>query len=241
MAGKMPAEKVQHEFLDKAKAYDLDGVKEMLVKHPKLVNCQPAGRWSALMQFAAAENAAAVRYLLGLGADKDARAKDGSCATDVAKGEATKALKEDPKPAGAAKREREMPEYDDAPTVKRARDDIERAAKEGKAVQQRYEKEQFERFKEAGKKNGLSGSCMTLNHGPGAPGCCSTGKHTWHLWLCHHCSTVQFWGACVNMCDWGKLGWTCVEPKCKKKGCGCAKSQDYWKKHGRDWLVEGKE
>jgi len=112
-AGRMPPEAVQHSFLDKAKAIDFDAVREVLDATPQLVNCQPAGRWSALAQFAAAGNAAAVEYLLGLGADRDAQAKDGTTPRAVAKGPCVALLaaeeneeaddgEEEPEPAAAS-------------------------------------------------------------------------------------------------------------------------------------------
>eukprot|EP00913_Durusdinium_trenchii_P033252 g31129.t1 len=76
-AAKAPAIAKQHEFLDKAKEYDLEGVKAMLEETPELVNVQPAGRWSALHQFAENGDADAVRYLLEMGADRDAKNKEG--------------------------------------------------------------------------------------------------------------------------------------------------------------------
>ena len=47
-----------------AKEYDLDGVKAMLDETPELVNVQPAGRWSALHQFAEQGEADAVRSVV---------------------------------------------------------------------------------------------------------------------------------------------------------------------------------
>jgi len=82
-AGAPPVAK-QHEFLDKAKEYDLDAVKEMLAETPALVSVQPAGRWSALHQFAENGDADAVRYLLKMGADRNAKTKDGQTPEDVA-------------------------------------------------------------------------------------------------------------------------------------------------------------
>lgn len=81
-----PPIELQHEFCDKAKAYDWPGVKSMLEAEPELVNVQPCGRWSALMQFAASEQTEAVKHLLGLGALAESAAKDGNTARTVAVG-----------------------------------------------------------------------------------------------------------------------------------------------------------
>jgi len=80
------SEDEQHKFLDKAKAQDWPAVKEMLEANPQLVNVQPAGRWSALHQFASANNIEAVKYLLARGADPEAVAGDGKSAKSVGKG-----------------------------------------------------------------------------------------------------------------------------------------------------------
>eukprot|EP00931_Biecheleriopsis_adriatica_P045323 TRINITY_DN25975_c0_g1_i3.p1 TRINITY_DN25975_c0_g1~~TRINITY_DN25975_c0_g1_i3.p1 ORF type:complete len:696 (+),score=220.31 TRINITY_DN25975_c0_g1_i3:51-2138(+) len=78
-----PIEK-QHAFLDKAKAYDFEAVKAMIEEEPDLVSVQPAGRWSALHQFAEKGDADAIRFLLSSGADRDAKTKDGKTPLDVA-------------------------------------------------------------------------------------------------------------------------------------------------------------
>mmetsp|Transcript_44921 Transcript_44921/g.92891 ORF Transcript_44921/g.92891 Transcript_44921/m.92891 type:complete len:728 (+) Transcript_44921:46-2229(+) len=78
-----PAAK-QHEFLDKAKEYDLKAVKDMLEENPELINVQPAGRWSALHQFAEKGDVEAVRYLLKMGADRNVKTKDGKTPEEVA-------------------------------------------------------------------------------------------------------------------------------------------------------------
>merc|ERR1719387_2829153 len=64
----------QHNFLDKAKSNDLKAVRKLLGATPGLVNVQPGGRWSALHQFARAGDAEAVKVLLELGADCNAKA-----------------------------------------------------------------------------------------------------------------------------------------------------------------------
>ncbi|CAK8997360.1 unnamed protein product [Durusdinium trenchii] len=94
-AAKAPAIAKQHEFLDKAKEYDLEGVKAMLEETPELVNVQPAGRWSALHQFAENGDADAVRYLLEMGADRDAKNKEGQTPLEVAAEDAKAAFEEE--------------------------------------------------------------------------------------------------------------------------------------------------
>jgi len=66
----------QHEFCDAAKDWDFEEVRTMLEAEPALVNAQPAGRWSALHQAAAAGNVEMVTFLLGKGADRDAHSKE---------------------------------------------------------------------------------------------------------------------------------------------------------------------
>nr|QDO16507.1 poly [ADP-ribose] polymerase 2 [Crypthecodinium cohnii]USW07837.1 poly [ADP-ribose] polymerase 2 [Crypthecodinium cohnii] len=94
-APKVPPGAVQHAFLDKAKQYDFDKVKEMLEEWPGLINVQPNGRWSALHQFAAAGNEEAVRFLLKKGADQSAKNKDGQTAEDVAHEDVVNIFEED--------------------------------------------------------------------------------------------------------------------------------------------------
>ena len=50
----------QHAFLDAAKSCDFQRVRELVTASPGLVNCQPAGRWSALHQAAQAGDAGTV-------------------------------------------------------------------------------------------------------------------------------------------------------------------------------------
>mmetsp|Transcript_5480 Transcript_5480/g.10442 ORF Transcript_5480/g.10442 Transcript_5480/m.10442 type:complete len:423 (-) Transcript_5480:68-1336(-) len=141
-----------------------------------------------------------------------------------------------------------MPQYATAPTAAEAQSNIQTAAAAGGVgTQQEYEREQYNTFVQNTTATGNkaeAGSCMQLMHGPGAPGGCTmTGSHPpgaggFHFWLCHHCSTVQYWGYCVNGCDWGKFGWTCIDPLCKGSDCGCKKGRDYWRDNGRNWLVK---
>lgn len=99
----------QHSFLDKAKKYDFDGIKEMLEEHPDLVSCQPAGRWSALHQFASAGMQEAVKFLLKRGANRDGKAKDGSTPRSVAKASCKKLIED-----VEAEEEEEAAEEDEA-------------------------------------------------------------------------------------------------------------------------------
>jgi len=85
----------QHAFLDKAKEFDLEAVKAMLEELPSLINVQPAGRWSALHQFAEHGDADAVRYLIEKGACLNATNKDGQTPLDVAQGDAKEVLEEE--------------------------------------------------------------------------------------------------------------------------------------------------
>lgn len=91
-----PAVDVQHKFLDKAKDYDFPAVKAMLEEHPGLLNVQPAGRWSALHQFASNGDTDAVEHLLGLGADRNVKTKDGKTPLEVAKDSCKEMLEEPP-------------------------------------------------------------------------------------------------------------------------------------------------
>ena len=74
----------QHTFCDLAKERDFAKVKSMLEAEPGFVNVQPSHRWSALHQFAKAGHEEAVRYLLGLHADKGATTRDGQTALTLA-------------------------------------------------------------------------------------------------------------------------------------------------------------
>merc|ERR1719330_760146 len=67
----------QHKFLDHARDQDWDQVKSMMETWPSIVSVQPAQRWSALHQAAAAGNKDMVRFLVDANADVGATNKDG--------------------------------------------------------------------------------------------------------------------------------------------------------------------
>ena len=75
----------QHEFCEAAKRQDFAAVKAKLEATPALVNVQPAGRWSALHQFAQAGHVEAVQYLLSKGASCEAKTKQGQTPLEVAR------------------------------------------------------------------------------------------------------------------------------------------------------------
>jgi len=74
-------------------------------------------------------------------------------------------------------------------------------------------------------------TCGKTYHGPGAPQMCSSCGDR-HAWLCHSCGFVSFYPDCVNGCDFGKHGWSCINGNCPKKKCGCKKKPDYWQRLG---------
>lgn len=74
----------QHQFLDKAKDYDFEAVCALVTQNSGYVNCQPAGRWSALHQAAEAGNAETVEFLLNHGADVAVKTSDGKTPLDIA-------------------------------------------------------------------------------------------------------------------------------------------------------------
>ncbi|CAJ1342458.1 unnamed protein product [Effrenium voratum] len=84
-AGDIPMAE-QHAFLDQAKKYNFEKVREMVEAKPGLVNVQPAGRWSALHQAAEAGDEGTVRYLLEKGALLTVTTSDGRTPLQVAKG-----------------------------------------------------------------------------------------------------------------------------------------------------------
>lgn len=79
-----PTVSQQHKFLDKAKDYDFEAVCALATQNSGYVNCQPAGRWSALHQAAEAGNAETIQFLLDHGADIAVQTRDGKTPLDVA-------------------------------------------------------------------------------------------------------------------------------------------------------------
>jgi len=80
-----PSEREQHAFLDAAKNNRFAQVRQFVLATPSFVNCQPAGRWSALHQAAQFGNVEAVTFLLEHGASVTVRTRDGLTPLDVAK------------------------------------------------------------------------------------------------------------------------------------------------------------
>lgn len=83
--GGPPTVRQQHAFLDAAKRYDFSRVQALVLQNPGYVNCQPAGRWTALHQAASVGDTAAVRFLLAHGASVAVRTMDGLTPHEVAK------------------------------------------------------------------------------------------------------------------------------------------------------------
>mmetsp|Transcript_152335 Transcript_152335/g.265534 ORF Transcript_152335/g.265534 Transcript_152335/m.265534 type:complete len:221 (+) Transcript_152335:63-725(+) len=84
-SGGAPTEREQHEFLNAAKYNNFRLVQYHVLEKPGLVNCQPAGRWSALHHAAHKGNATGVRFLLEHGASTTARTRDGLTPLELAK------------------------------------------------------------------------------------------------------------------------------------------------------------
>ena len=63
-----------HAFLDAAKMHDAHAVLAALQEYPTLLNMQPGGRWSALMQFASVGDITTALELIKLGANAEAHA-----------------------------------------------------------------------------------------------------------------------------------------------------------------------
>merc|ERR1740123_1734860 len=83
-SGAPPTIQEQHDFLDAAKRDDVALVRQLVIANPSFVNCQPAGRWSALHHAAEAGDATAVRFLLEHGASPGAVNQEGQTPQDVA-------------------------------------------------------------------------------------------------------------------------------------------------------------
>eukprot|EP00929_Paragymnodinium_shiwhaense_P114866 TRINITY_DN8340_c0_g1_i1.p2 TRINITY_DN8340_c0_g1~~TRINITY_DN8340_c0_g1_i1.p2 ORF type:complete len:429 (-),score=162.18 TRINITY_DN8340_c0_g1_i1:307-1593(-) len=71
-------------------------------------------------------------------------------------------------------------------------------------------------------------TCYNLNHGP----LCTKCREDRHIWVCHGCGFVSYFGSCVNGCSSTDFGWTCITDKCKGKRCGCKKDDSFWKRKG---------
>ena len=76
----------QHKFLDFAKEYNFDKVRELVEKDIAYVNAQPAGRWTALHQACHQGESSTVEFLLRKGADTTVTTKDGETPRAVAQG-----------------------------------------------------------------------------------------------------------------------------------------------------------
>jgi uncharacterized protein YegL len=74
----------QHAFLDIAKAYEFDKVKELIALNTGYVNATPAGRWSVLHQAAYAGDVGMIKWLLDHGADISVLNNDGQTPKTVA-------------------------------------------------------------------------------------------------------------------------------------------------------------
>ena len=75
----------QHVFLDAAKDYKFEKVKSLAESNGLLINVQPAGRWSALHQAAAAGDESMINWLIARGARLESVTGDGKKPIDVAK------------------------------------------------------------------------------------------------------------------------------------------------------------
>jgi len=126
-AGPSPTEAEQHVFLDHAKNFEFDAVRELIEKDARYVNVQPAGRYSALHQACEKGDEDMVGFLLERGASITAKTSDGETPGEIAlrRGHATVAefvaglLQEAgqavPTPAGDAQRDAEAAEAMETP------------------------------------------------------------------------------------------------------------------------------
>lgn len=113
-------------------------------------------------------------------------------------------------------------------TVQRKR--AEEARAQGR--QKEYEMAQHQDLQVYLSKMNMKPGCNTLNHGPGARGSCKKCSG-YHFWFCHYCGYINYWGSCLNGCQWAVYGWSCVSGKCDHSGkCGCKCSAEYLRKHG---------
>lgn len=79
-----PTVQQQHAFLDAARSYDFARVRALVGQNRGYVNCQPAGRWSALHQAAHRGDVQTVQFLLAHGASPTSWTMDGRSPLDVA-------------------------------------------------------------------------------------------------------------------------------------------------------------
>jgi len=79
-----PSIQEQHAFLDAAKSGEFALVRQLAFGNRALVNCQPAGRWTALHQAASQGDSETVKFLLQHGALTGALSFDAQTPLDVA-------------------------------------------------------------------------------------------------------------------------------------------------------------
>jgi len=79
-----PTIQEQHNFPDAAKNFNFARVRALVLAKPPLINCQLAGRWSALHQAAGSGDMETVQFLLDHGASTTVRTRDGLTPAEVA-------------------------------------------------------------------------------------------------------------------------------------------------------------
>jgi len=79
-----PTIQEQHNFPDAAKNFNFARVRALVLAKPPLINCQLAGRWSALHQAAGRGDMEIVQFLLDHGASTTVRTRDGLTPAEVA-------------------------------------------------------------------------------------------------------------------------------------------------------------
>lgn len=124
------------------------------------------------------------------------------------------------------------PTTEEQPTIEEQQSAAAAAAAAGRQAE--YELKMHSRLAQS-RRAQFRGKCNKFMPGPGAAGSCILANK-WHFWVCHGCQTAQFWGSCINKCDWSATGWTCLNHECEGAICGCHKGQEYWRDHGRDWV-----
>lgn len=134
--------------------------------------------------------------------------------------------------AHAAFKKQNLPKLEKPKGALKTIEEAEEVAKKGKDAQGEFEKKSQEELTERLRLSDFCVTCNTLMHGPNAPGGCTVRGHGYHFWFCHRCGFAQYGGSCVNGCNWGKFGWTCLNPICEGPSCGCRKGSQYWKEHG---------